>query len=51
MDRSPQFAVTSGASLVREIGTNILFQNMPKKNFNPFLGHLQKSETGSESMW
>ena len=44
-------SVTGTTSLVAECGTNILFKKHQKSLFlNPFLGHFQKSVTGSERM-
>ena len=44
-------SVTGVASLVAECGTNILLKKCQQSLFvNPFLGHFQKSVTGSESM-
>ena len=44
-------SVTGAASVVAECGTNILFKKCQKSLLkNPFLGHFQKSVTGSKSM-
>ena len=41
---------TGSASLVAECGTNICFKNAENHFFKiPFLGHFNKSVTGSES--